>query len=97
MKLATVMCELEPGWRVAGARCRTNISLKGQICATAPLAPPPYRGGQVVVAHSPNFDLEEMSKCGAGRTSGILIPAPDRKSRPTPEQSRELVQSEALP
>jgi hypothetical protein len=49
------MNELEPGCRKAGARWRTPTSLKSQLCATAPLAPPPYRGGQVVVAHGPRF------------------------------------------
>jgi hypothetical protein len=63
------MSELEQGWRKAGARWSIAISLKGQYRATAPLAPPPYRGGQVVVAHGPVlFTFEEMSKCEAGRT-----------------------------
>jgi hypothetical protein len=55
------MSKLEPGWRKAGARWSIAISLKGQYCATAPLAPPPYRGGQVVVVHGPVF---LTSKCG---------------------------------
>jgi hypothetical protein len=49
------------GWSKGGARWSTATNLKGQACATAPLAPPPYRGGQVVVAHAPVFTCEEIS------------------------------------
>jgi hypothetical protein len=57
------MNEPEPRWSKGGARWSTPTSLKGQLCATAPLAPPPYRGGQVVVAHGPGF-WNDPAFCG---------------------------------
>jgi hypothetical protein len=42
----TTTCRFE-NWRTSGAEWRATVALKGRFCATAPLAPPPYKGGQV--------------------------------------------------
>ncbi len=67
------MNEPKPRWRKGGARWSAATGLKGQHCATAPPAPPPYRGAQVVVAHGPGFGPEvgHTGPFGMGRKTII--------------------------